>query len=150
MLNYAARVPADSSGLPLESYPAAKIHLPQTTTNAPSVLSMDNGSFSSVMTLNDNTTVLEIAATNAAAVLRWVPVGETAAAPAAGPFQSVITVQGTANFDHVIPKDSVRRFVVPIETRGSTSVVGLNIQNGLYNKVAVKSFGIGSVSTLQF
>lgn len=101
---------------------------------------------SSVITLNDNTTVLEVAAGGGPAYLRWIPTTETAAV---APFASVILAAATANFDNVIPTNTVRRFAVPIESFvAQTSVVGLNKQYGLYNRVAI--IGVASVATIEY
>lgn len=105
---------------------------------------VENGSTSSVITLTENTTAVEVASssTGRAVLLRWVPTTDTAA-----------SVTG-ANFDHVIPANSVRRFVVPIETtnyaQGYGSMVGTNIANGLFRRVAVISAGAGSVLTSEY
>ncbi len=80
---------------------------------------------SSVITVTDNTTTLEVGATGGAGVfLKWI-----------GRTDTIGSVTG-ANFDNFIPSNTVRRFAIPIETRGTSSIVGANIQNGLYNRVA--------------
>ncbi len=90
---------------------------------------------SSLIQMTDNTTVLEIGATGGAGLaIRWIPVTETASV---SPFASVIASGSTANFDAYIPAGTVRRFVVPMESVGVPSVVGINKQAGLYNRVAV-------------
>ena len=110
---------------------------------AVATLVSDNATASSVITLNDNTTTVEIAATGAGAVIRWIATTDTAA--------SVISTAGTANFDNYIPPNYFRRFAVPIESFvPQTSVVGLNKQYGLYNRIAVKSVGAASVITTQY
>lgn len=107
----------------------------------------ENATVSSVVTLNDNCTDLEVAAVGAPVFYRWVPRSETAGvAPAA----SVIIAAGTANFDAVIPSGAVRRLVVPIETIGTSSIVGANIANGLYNRIAYRTFGAASVLATQY
>lgn len=101
---------------------------------------------SSVITLDDNTTILEITAVGGPAFIRWVPTTETAAVAPAG---SVIVAAGTANFDNSIAKDTVRRFAVPIEKFvAQYSVVGLNKQYGLYNRVAI--IGAASVASTEY
>lgn len=80
---------------------------------------------SSVVTVTDNTTTLEVGAVGGSGVLlKWIGRTDTAG-----------SVTG-ANFDNFIPPNMVRRFAIPIETRGTASIVGANIQNGLYNRVA--------------
>ena len=102
----------------------------------------ENATVSSVITLTDDTTAIEIGTQGTAAAMRWVSVAD-----GTGAQSSVIAVAGaTANFDHVIPPDTVRRFVVPIELGGvQASTVGANVQNGLYKRVAWKTQGIASV-----
>ena len=81
---------------------------------------------SSVITFGANTTAIEVAALNGAVAIKWGP-------------GSVIAVAGaTANFDHVVPINTIRRFVIPQSVIGATSsVVGANALNGLYNSMAV-------------
>lgn len=111
----------------------------------------ENASASSVISLTPNTTTVEVAALGGTgAAIRWVPRTETAAV---SPFASVITIAGaTSNYDNVIPAGQARRFVVPIESQGTQqgSVVGANVQNGLYQRIAVQTFGISSVMTAEF
>lgn len=116
--SYAVPIPHDKNIEPLQGYPA-NISAKITTTAVPPAAS-------SVITLGANTTVIEVAALNGAMALKWGP-------------GSVIAVAGvTANYDHVIPINTVRRFVVPQSVLGSTaSVVGANSLNGLYNTLSV-------------
>lgn len=103
----------------------------------------ENATASSVMTLTDNTTVIEVTALGVSAVLKWIPTTDTTA--------SVISAAGTANYDHVIPAGNLRRFVIPIERAlPAPSIQGINKAMGLYNRVAIKSTGIGSVLTSEF
>ncbi len=106
----------------------------------------ENNTASSLITLTDNTTSIEVHAVGGAATIRWV----TASTVSGLGNTSVISIAGTANFDGMIPANYFRRFPVPQATIGVNSIVGLNKQSGLYNAVAVKSVGIGSVATLQF
>ena len=64
---------------------------------------------------------------------------------------SVLTAVGSENWDHVVQKDTVRRFVVPIATNpASGSIQGINRELGLYPAVGYKTFaGNGSVLTAQ-
>ena len=96
---------------------------------------------SSVITLNDNTTVVEVAAVGGPAFLRWVATSDTQG--------SVISAAGTANFDNAVAPNTIRRFAVPIENFvAQTSIVGLNKQYGLYNRVAL--IGTASVASIEF
>ncbi len=102
----------------------------------------ENATASSVITLNDNTTDLEVAAVAVTGFVKWITRSDTTA--------SVIAAAGTANYDVVIPAGTVRRLVVPRETQGTSSIVGANIANGLYNRVAYKTAGIGSILATQY
>lgn len=103
----------------------------------------ENATASSVITVTDNTTVVGVTTVGAPAFIRWVPRTDTQA--------SVVTVAGaTANYDDVIPANTTRIFPIPQEQLGTASIVGANIANGLYNRVAVKTAGIGSVLTVEF
>lgn len=102
----------------------------------------ENATASSVITLNDNTTDLEVGAVGAPVFVKWVGRSDTTA--------SVISAAGTANYDVLVQSGTVRRLVIPRETQGTSSIVGANISNGLYNRVAYKTGGIGSVFTTQY
>ena len=110
----------------------------------------ENNNVSSLITLNDNTTSLEIHVSGGSVGLtagyKWI----SASTIAGLGNTSVITTAGTANFDGMVPASWFRRVPVPQATIGVNSVVGLNKQAGLYPAVAVKSMGIASVATLQF
>lgn len=133
-LPYAQRLPKDRAGESMQEYPPAVVAL--------GVNSSENNAVSSLITLNDNTSTIEVASIGAGAVIKWITAGNTNA--------SVISAAGTANYDHVIAPNTVRKFVVPIETVGVASIVGINKQAGLYNRVAVKSVGASSVMTSQY
>lgn len=106
-------------------------------------ITSENATVSSVITLNDNTTSIEIAAIGAAAAIKWIATSDTAA--------SVISAAGaTSNYDHVIASNTVRRFAVPQETRAITSIAGANVMNGLYQRVAWKTTGVGSIMSAEF
>lgn len=106
----------------------------------------ENNVASALITLNDNTTSIEVHAVGAAAAVRWV----TASTITGLGNTSVVTAAGSADFDGMVPANYFRRFAVPQATAGVNSVVGLNKQAGLFNGVAVKAVQIGSVATLQF
>ncbi len=109
----------------------------------------ENNTLSSLITLTDNTTSLEIHAVGGAAAIKWIT-ASTIAGLGNTSVASFSSVGGVANFDGMIPANYFRRFAVPQATGGVNSVVGLNKQAGLYPAVAVKSVGIASVATLQF
>jgi hypothetical protein len=126
--NYSPKLPQDRAGAPMQEYPAPLKAKAQYVA-APVA--------SSVVSLTDNTTAVEIGAIGGGGILmRWVPVTETAAG---APFGSVIASGAGANYDHFIPANQYRRFVVPIDpldTPAPQSVVGLNVQLGLYSRIA--------------
>jgi hypothetical protein len=105
----------------------------------------ENATASSVLSLTHDTTAIEIAAVGGTAMMRWVATSDTQA--------SVVGIAGaTANFDHIIPTGNVRRFVVPVESMPQTagSVQGANRENGLFQRVAIKSAGVASVLTTEY
>lgn len=141
-INYAPQLPIDKGGNNMQEFPAPL--------KAKVVRASDNASTSSVISFGHDTTTIEIGAVTAPAVLRWVPTTETAGVAPAG---SVISDAGTANFDHLVQAGTVRRFVIPIESRGLNSfgsAVGINRQAGLYQRVAYKSAGVGSVLLTEY
>lgn len=135
MARYANAIPNDVYGNPIQG---AAMLVPAITT-----IVSENATVSSVITVNDNTTDLEVAAIGATGFVKWIARSDTQA--------SVISAAGTANFDVVVPSGTVRRLVIPRETAGAgASVVGSNVQNGLYNRFAYKTGGIGSILTTQY
>lgn len=134
MARYANNIPNDITGNDIQG---AAMLIPALIT-----IVSENATVSSVITVNDNTTDLEIAAVGATGFVKWITKGDTTA--------SVISVAGTANYDVVIPSGTVRRLVIPRETLGTSSIVGANIANGLYNRVAYKTGGIGSILATQY
>lgn len=136
MANYAKELPRDKQGAAMQEYPAPF------RPNAR--YSSENATASSVITLTDDTTEVEVGAQGGAAVMRWVTAADTQA--------SVVSIAGsTANFDHFIGSGTVRRFVVPIAlSTVQASIVGINVQMGLFRRVAVKSIGTASVLTSEY
>lgn len=127
-------LPRDKGGETMQEFPS--------TASVLAVYASENASASSVITLTPDTTILEIATIGVSptgAVMRYVRTADTQG--------SVISAAGTANFKHVIGNNTVRRFAVPIEGtyQAPSSMVGANIQNGLYRRVAIKSLGVASV-----
>lgn len=132
---YAKGLPLDKNGNSMQNYPANVIALQR--------YGSENGTASSVLSFTDNTSAIEVGTSGGnGAVLKWIAASDTQA--------SVISAAGTANYDHYIPANSLRRFVIPQETQGVSSVVGVNTQAGLYKRVAIKSAGISSVLTSEY
>lgn len=130
-------LPRDNGGQPMQQFPAPRLAVEE--------YSSENATVSSVITVTKDTTTLEIAAVNGPAVMRWVATSDTQA--------SIISAAGaTANMDHVIPKDTVRQFAIPIEVGyfAPSSMVGANTLNGLYQRVAVKSIGVASIIITEY
>lgn len=139
--DYARGIPMGNNAMPAgyQTPPAIK---------AIATTASENATVSSVITLSANTTAIEIGTSGAQAVMRWVFVGD-----GTGPATSVIATAGSANFDHTIPSNGFRRFVVPIEVnnpQGYGSMVGANIQNGLFRRLAYKTAGIASVLVTEY
>ena len=141
MSNYAPRLARDKDGNPMQEF-----NLP---TSVLATYARDNVTASSVISVTHDTTALEVAAVGGAAVMRWVRTADTEA--------SVVSAADlTENFAHVIPTNTVRRFVIPIEsipTSGasfSASMVGVNRKEGLYQRVALKTVGVASVLVTEF
>lgn len=123
--------------------------IPVDINNTPDVLTPPNvvalqqfiasGAASSVITFHENATNLEVAAADAlnsagGLLLKWISSTDTTA-----------SVTGT-NFDHFITSgQQPRRFVIPVEKIGTSSTVGANVKNGLYNRVAWMAHGTASV-----
>lgn len=147
MNQYAKRQAVDTNGAPMVNIPSPFVALSRGGTT--------NQAASSVITLTDNTTMVEVGTLGAGgAVIRWVPATETAAVVPAASVVSISSVGATypPNFDHEIPANSVRRFVVPIETVVQQySVVGANVQNGLYKRLAfISAGGVSSVLVTEY
>lgn len=134
MGRYANPVPNDVSGNDIQG---AAMLIPGLV-----AMTSENATVSSVITVNDNTTDLEVSAVGTTGFVKWIGRSDTTA--------SVITAAGTANYDVVIPAGTLRRLVIPRETQGTSSIVGANIANGLYNRYAIKSAGIGSILSVQY
>ena len=136
MPNYAPNLARDKGGEPMQQF------------NTPSSVlvsrASENATTSSVITLGHDTTALEIAAVGVTGFMRWVRTGDTEA--------SILVTAAGSNFHHAIPSGTMRRFVVPIETANVNpgSVQGINRALGLYQRVAYKTAGIGSVLTTEY
>lgn len=136
--NYARGIPMGNNQMPAsyQAPPAVKAVVSRMSENATT---------SSVITMSANTTALEIAAGGSPALIRWV--GTTVTDP------SVFGNASVMNYDHVIPPNTMRRFVVPIEVnnpQGYGSAVGANIENGLFRRFAWRTQGVGSVYSTEY
>lgn len=136
--NYAIPQPQDKNSEALIGYPAA---FPAKATYA-AIIALG---VSSVITLTDNTSVVEIETSGGNGVaIKWITTSNSNPSV----FSSGL---GVANFDHIVPSGQVRRFVVPQETAGVNSIVGINKQAGLYNRLAWTAAGpTASVMATEF
>lgn len=137
--NYAKQLVIDKAGTPYQNSPPAASAIARYVS--------ENATASSFIGVTDDTTAIEIASGGVPTALRWVPTTDTQA--------SVVAIAGaTANFDHIIPPNTVKRFVIPVDTTASvppqTSQVGANRRNQLYQRFAWKTQGIGSVYGSEF
>ena len=140
---YINRIPTDRANNALQEFPAPVLSLARNID--------DNAVASSVVSLNPNTTSLEIATFGGqGAVIRWVPTTENASV--AGAHASIISSGLTANFDHYVPAGVVRRFAVPQETgglgQGGLAGAQLGSVHGLYQRVARINAGITASSVI--
>lgn len=117
MANYANNLPLDRFGNVMTHFPAPIPAKKQY---------LGSGAASSVVTLTADTTTLEVGAIGGGGIaLKWITTGDTAASVTA------------SNFDHFIPANQLRRFVVPIEKNNpSPSIQGIGPATGLYGRVA--------------
>lgn len=140
MLNYAKGKPVGNNQVPFYDSPPA----------TPALVSSgrDNGSTSSILVLSDDTTAIEVAASEGLTYVKWLQQTVVDSSVAG---TSVVGVGASANFDHVVPTTGVRRFVVPIATTPqTTSVQGINPTNGLYKNVAIITGAVASVATAEY
>lgn len=137
MSNVIKPLARDANNEEMQQYPAPYISLTRNNATAAAA--------SSVVSLNPNTTHLEVGAFGGqGAVIRWIPTSEIASV---SPFASVISSGLGANYDHYVPPSTFRRFVIPKETQGSYQGQAGSIM-GSYQRVAVAPAGIGVSSIL--
>jgi len=138
-LNYAKGTPVGNNQVPFVGSPNPSTALVTTV--------RDNAVVSSILNLGHDTTAIEVTATNGPVFIKWLQQTVVDSSVAG---TSVISAAGTANFDHTVATNTVRRFVVPIATTPqTTSVQGINRAQGLYRNVAIKTGNIASVATTE-
>ncbi len=124
-INYAVGIPHDKNGQELQEFPSPIVAKARYITETAAATS-------SVISVTQDTTVVEVTAVGSTGYIRWVGTSDTQA--------SVTAAQAGANFDHTIPANTLRRFVIPIEAQGNpASVQGVNRLNGLYRRLAIKT-----------
>lgn len=136
--NYARGIPMGNNQMPAgyQTPPAIKAVVARMSENAGT---------SSVITVSMNTTAIEIATTGTLALVRWISAGDTEA--------SIFGNASVMNYDHAIPANTMRRFVIPIEVnnpQGYSSQVGANIENGLFRRFAWRTQGVASVYSTEY
>jgi hypothetical protein len=132
-MNYAKNLPRDTGGAAMTDWPAPA--------KSQARFYRDNAVTSSIQTLTDNTTQIEVGTNGTSgAFIRWIPATETAVAPAGSVLSN--------NYDHFVPPNTVRQFVVPKEISGTSSIVGANIQNGLYKRVAIGIVNVNAPASI--
>lgn len=122
------RVPVDAANTAMHGFPPAVTAVQQ--------FGVSNTATSSVITFNDNATQLEVTAGTAPLAIKWIATTDTTA--------SVVAVGSSANFDHVIGTNVTRKFAIPQESQRVASIVGANIKNGLYRRIAWITAGANS------
>ena len=120
-LSYATPLPSDERNNVMQEFPSPVPALATTVAVA---------NISSVVTLNNQTTSIEVNATPLAAAIKWIPIG-------AAQTSVISSYASAANFDHIVPAGTVRRFVVPRETQGIAGPALANSVHGLYQRLAV-------------
>lgn len=131
--NYAKGKPMGNNQIPFFDSPPAVAAIGATVKDAATTTS-------SILILGPNTTAIEVTPAGGPAFIKWLT-GAIVDSSVAG--TSVISTGATANYDHAIPANVLRRFVVPIFSGANvtvgataTSFVGANVENGLYSHVA--------------
>ncbi len=141
MVNYINPLPFDRANNTLQEFPAPVRAIT-------SVMMRENAVASSALALDPNATHIEVNALGGEGIaIRWVSQLET---PTVSPRASVISSGLGANFDHLIPAGTYRRFAIP---RGDSNPIGTgNMQIGstfgLYQRVAQINAGIVASSVL--
>ena len=91
---------------------------------------------SSILILTQNTTAVEVGVVGGPVYIRWMNQALVDSSVAG----TSVLANGSANFDHVVPNNTVRRFVVPIfgnYSEGYGSLVGANVANALYTHLGM-------------
>ncbi len=142
--NYARGVPMGNNQMP-----ASYIAPPAVAAIATTVKDTATTT-SSIMVFNQNTTAIEVAATGGNAYIKWLSQSVVDSSVAG---TSILGTGAGANFDHVIPAASYRRFVIPINVnnaQGYSSQVGANRENGLYPNMAYIGTATSIIAVTQY
>lgn len=146
-LNYSKGKPVGNNNVPHFDSPPAVAAIGTTVRDGTTTTS-------SILILTQNTTAIEVSPTGGPAFIKWLSQA-TVDSSVAG--TSVLATGATANYDHIIPAATVRRFVVPVnsatnQTIGATatSYVGANVENGLYSHIAYRGTVTSIISVNQY
>ena len=128
-MSYINPLPRDKSNEAMQEFPAP-------VRAVTSVMMIENDAVSSVLLLDQNASHVEVNAVGGPIAIRWVRSTET---PTVSPRGSVIASGAGANFDHLIPTNSYRRFAIPKETGGmgpgGVATAGIGSVYGLYYRL---------------
>lgn len=127
MADYAKQFPKDRTNQLVVGAPPAFITLQS---------QIGNPVASSVITLSSMTTVVGMSAIGGTIIGKW----------------GVASVTSN-NFDVMVsPNTGTQMFVVPVSVMGTGSIVGANVQNGLYPAISVKqaTSSIATVLTIEY
>lgn len=140
MTNYVNPLPFDKANNTLQEFPAPVRAIS-------SVMMRENAVASSALALDPNATHVEVNAIGGQGIaIRWVALTET---PTISPRASVISSGLGANFDHLIPAGTYRRFAIPRETQGiGTGNMQIGSTFGLYQRLAQINVGTTASSVL--
>lgn len=139
-VNYSQRLPQDRNNVPmtesLPPFPALQSTVRET------------GAVSSVTAFNQNATTLLVTAFGGGAAIRW----------AGNQATSVFASVGGMAYDATLAPNESRLFAIPKSVMGiaswnanqNPSMVGLNVEEGLYSGVATRSLGAGSVLLTEY
>lgn len=138
--DYSQKLPYDRTGMGMVN------SLPPFPANQATV--RETGAASSVTSLNSNTTAVLVTAIGGGAAIRW----------ASNQATSVFASVGGVAYDATLAANESRLFVVPRFSAGipnwnasqNPSIVGLNTSEGLYNGIATRSLGAGSVLLTEY
>lgn len=141
-MTYINSLPRDKSNEAMQDFPAP-------VRAVTSVMMRENAVVSSVLLLDQNASHIEVNAIGGAIAIRWVTQAEL---PTVSPRGSVIASGLGANFDHIIPANSYRRFAIPKELGGvgpgGVANPGIGSVQGSYSRLAQINAGITPASVL--
>ena len=139
--NYAAGSPFGNNQNQVYSAPPAFKAVATTVRDAASMPS-------SILALNQNPTGVEISTAGGPVAFKWLYRTTVDSSVAS---TSVVATGAAASFDHVVPNNTYRRFVIPQavnNSQGYGSFVGGNVENGCYTHIAYAAMPVASIITI--